>query len=306
MLRGEFRVPQGRHRIPFHARLCAAPAGAGVPYCILTQGLRPGLILFRPSGSDLHQVDFVTAPAVGLSTLTTIHFLQLRLHGVALARHLQFGEDGQRLLQLLLLGFPAALRWKRWALAQRSRVSMISGFSPGSFLCRPYGTRIRYCSYPGLTPWAKFVSPCGLASTLISLQRFVDYLYQRHCHPERAGRRLCDRESKDPYTPKEPSSPMSAFSNHYPLTTIHFLQLRLHRVALARHLQFGEDGQRLLQLLLLGFPAALRWKRWALAQRPRLMISSFSPGSFLFVPPGLRFASCSYPGLTPSAPAPHM
>ncbi len=29
-------------------------------------------------------------------------------------------------------------------------------------LCRPFGTRIYFPLYPGLTPWAMIVPPCGL------------------------------------------------------------------------------------------------------------------------------------------------
>ena len=41
-------------------------------------------------------------------------------------------------------------------------------------------------------------------------------------------------------------------------TTAQFVQLRLHRIALARHLEFGEETKGLPQLLLLGFLIALR------------------------------------------------
>ena len=69
--------------------------------------------------------------------------------------------------------------------------------------------------YPRLTPWANFDSPCGLDYALISVHRYVDYLYQRHCHPERAGRRLCDRESKDPcHMPKDLPFRSQRFDSH--------------------------------------------------------------------------------------------
>ncbi len=86
--------------------------------------------------------------------------------------------------------------------------------------------------YPGLTRWAKFVPPCGLPPSLISVTAAL------------------------------------IRSIHYPLVTNHFLQLRLHRVALARHLQFGEDSKRPLQLLLLGFPFALRPRRTSDSPQP--------------------------------------
>ena len=71
----------------------------------------------------------------------------------------------------------------------------------------------------------------------------------------------------------------------------------LHRVALARHLQFGEDGERLLQLLLLGFPVALR------PRQKTPVASSNSRGCSCCPTPGRSLlASCSSASASSSRP----
>ena len=51
--------------------------------------------------------------------------------------------------------------------------------------------------------------------------------------------------------------PSESLSQRSKLLTVHFVQLRLHPAALARHLEFGEEGEGLFEFVLLGSLVAL-------------------------------------------------
>ena len=71
-----------------------------------------------------------------------------------------------RLLLLLLHHYSKPCRRSAARLLLTRSPGCAPGHIPGTnTMCRPYGTRVQIGPYPGLPPWAKFVSPFGLAET---------------------------------------------------------------------------------------------------------------------------------------------